>query len=77
MTRKARPMTLRDELITTIVSAGMIRRDVATDIADAVLKRFSVSYSSCSHERGRMILTEVGLARQCSHCGFQDFTKDQ
>ncbi len=70
-------MSLRDELITTIVSVGMLRRDVATDVADAVLKRFSVSYSSCKHERGRMILTEVGLAKQCSHCGFQDFTATQ
>jgi Zn-finger domain-containing protein len=67
-------MALRDELITTIVGVGMLRRDVATDIADAILKKFAVSYSSCKHERGQNILTEVGLARQCRDCGFQDFT---
>lgn len=66
-------MALRDELIKTVVQVGMLRRDVATDIADAILKSFAVSYSSCRHERGRMVLTEVGLAKQCDRCGFQDF----
>ena len=36
-------MALRDQMITTIVQVGMLRRDVATDIADAILKNFSVS----------------------------------
>ena len=67
-------MSLRDELTTTIVAAGMLRRDVATDVADAILKRFAVSYSACKHERSQKILTEVGLAKQCRDCGFQDFT---
>lgn len=69
-------MALRDELIKTVIGVGMLRRDVATDIADAILKEFSVSvsYSPCRHEHGRMILTEIGLARQCKKCGFQDFT---
>lgn len=67
-------MALRDELISEVVSVGMLRRDVATDIADAILKRFVVSYSACKHERWRRVLTEVGLARQCDACGFQDFT---
>lgn len=30
--------------------------------------------AACRHESGRLILTEVGLARQCNACGFQDFT---
>lgn len=69
-------MSLRDELITEVVKVGMLRRDVATDIADALLRKFAVSYSPCGHERGRKVLTEVGLARQCDACGFQDFTID-
>lgn len=67
-------MALRDEIITTIVGSGMLRRDVAADIADAILKRFVVSYSACKHERFTRVLTEVGLAHQCAICGFQDFT---
>ena len=70
-------MALRDELSSTIVSVGMLRRDVATDIADAILKKFAVSYRSCKHERGQNILTEGGLSRQCGTCGFQDFSIKQ
>jgi hypothetical protein len=29
---------------------------------------------NCQHPRGKMILTEVGLARHCDDCGYQDFT---
>jgi hypothetical protein len=28
----------------------------------------------CQHPRGKLILTEVGMARQCDDCGYQDFT---
>lgn len=32
--------------------------------------------AACKHEHGKMFLTEVGMARICSACGFQDFTKN-
>lgn len=67
-------MHLRDEMIQTVINVGMLRRDVATDIADALLRKYSVGYSPCRHERSRRILTEVGEAKQCLKCGFQDFT---
>lgn len=32
------------------------------------------AYSVCPHARADYFITEVGLARQCQDCGFQDFT---
>lgn len=38
------------------------------------LRRNLILDTACKHERGHDVLTEVGQARQCDDCGFQDFT---
>lgn len=66
-------MALRDELIAEIISVGMLRRDVATDIAAAIMRKFDVGYARCGHERRRRVHTEVGDALLCVACGHQEF----
>lgn len=61
-------MPLRDELIQTVIGDGMLRRDVATEIVDAIMLKYDVSYSACTHSFGPRYLTEVGYARTCMKC---------
>ena len=62
-------MSLRDELIQTVIGIGMMRRDVATDIVDAIMLKYDVSHSACTpHSFGPRYLTEVGYARTCMKC---------
>lgn len=66
------PTDTRDLLIRTIITVGMMRRDVAQDVADALIAD-GWKRNPCLHEKRKPILTEVGLAQQCVECGDQDF----
>ena len=44
----------RDKMISTIVSVGMLRRDVATDIADALLAKWWVQAKPDDAEKVRL-----------------------
>lgn len=62
-------MSERDRIIQKIIDVGMIRRDVATDIATAILQSWWVQPKPCPHTMGKIYPTEVGSARQCDACG--------
>lgn len=48
----------REQLISLIIGVGMMRRDVATDVADAILSRWAKGIRDCERDRAaRMIET--------------------
>ena len=63
----------REQLIRIIIGEGMMRRDVATDVADAIIAAGWACPPPCIHPITKPVLTEVGLANQCVACGHQDF----
>lgn len=58
------------------ISGSDASRVVIMDLLDEVsaLKGRIERAEKCRHDVSRPVLTEVGMCRQCTTCGYQDFT---
>jgi hypothetical protein len=71
-----RPSVTGLELYRIALTLGAVDADLVQNAADELIRlrsELKALRHACPHTHATPIITEVGLARQCDVCGFQDF----